>query len=234
MSFRNRAHREDELLRPAASGARGFTLLETTIAMVVMMVVGLGATSLFFYAVRSNSGGEQRSQALAIAQQRLEQLRTLPYNDPQLNVGQTTSTVVLQDVESAGDSANAVAAQNDGGGVQAYGSGAASGGGMSAFGSKPGKGGGGSPTPTPDDDDDDDDDDEEGGGGGGGTTGGDDEYKVVLDVQGLPAGSATPTRKRITIVVTPENGYGANSWINQNPVVIVIHRSSPATGPYRQ
>lgn len=226
MSFRNRAHREDKLVA-TASGARGFTLLETTIAMVVMMVVGLGASSLFLYSVRSNSGGESRSQALAIAQERLEQLRALPYDHEQLAVGTTESTVVLQDVQT-GDVANAAAAPNTGG-VQAYGAGAA-GGGAAAFGSKPGKGGGGNPTPTPDDDDDDD---EGGGGGGSTTTGGDDEYKVVLDIEGLPAGSANPTRKVIRIMVTPENGYGANSWINQNPVVITIHRSSPATGPYR-
>jgi hypothetical protein len=34
--------------------------------------------------------------------------------------------------------------------------------------------------------------------------------------------------------VTPQNGFGANSWMNVNPVVMVIHRSNPATGPYRQ
>jgi hypothetical protein len=50
----------------------------------------------------------------------------------------------------------------------------------------------------------------------------------------VPAGSATPTQKRITITVTPENGFGQASWINQNPVIIVVHRSSTSSGPYRQ
>lgn len=220
MSFRNRAPRADETLHHAASGARGFTLLETTIAMVVMMVVGLGATSLFLYAMRSNSGGEARSQALAVAQQRLEELRSLPYNAPALNVGETLTTVVLQDVESAGDSGNTVAAQGYGGGAQTYSAGAAGGSGISPS-SKPGIS---TPTPTP----------TSGGGGGGGTGGSDDEYKVLTQVEGLPVGAATPTRKRVTITVTPENGYNAESWMNVNPVVIVIHRSSPASGPYRQ
>lgn len=225
MNFRNRAHRQDESLHPAASGASGFTLIETTIAMVVMMVVGLGASSLFLYAIRSNSGGESRSQALAVAQQRLEALRTVGFNDPALAIGQTTTTVVLQDVGTE-DAAAATAASD--GGVQAYGASSQSGG-ASALGAKPGKGGG-TPTPTP-----------VGGGGGtgggtggGGTSGTDDEFTVVLNVEGLPAGAASPTQKRITITVTPENGYGNASWINQNPVVIVIHRSSPVTGPYRQ
>jgi hypothetical protein len=34
--------------------------------------------------------------------------------------------------------------------------------------------------------------------------------------------------------VTPQNGNGPNSWTNQNPVVIVLLRSSPTSGPYRQ
>lgn len=201
--------------------AGGFTLIETTIAMVVMMVVGLGATSLFLYAIRNNSGGEGRSQALAIAQQRLEVLREANYDDPQLAVGQTTTTVVLQDVEAGG----APSGQSANTGGQTYGA-------MSSTGTitpfAPGKGKGGTPTPTPTP--------TSGGGTGGGAGGGgsDDIYKVLLDVQGLPAGSATPTRKRITITVTPENGYGSASWINQNPVTIIIHRSSPTPGPYRQ
>lgn len=201
----------------------GFTLIETTIAMVVMMVVGLGATSLFLYAIRNNSGGEERSQALAIAQQRLEELREVGYNDAQLAVGETTTTVVLQDIEAGGGTAAAAAAPA-GYGSQAYAA-SSSGSGFSAP-SKPGKG---TPTPTPTP--------TTGGGGGTGSgTGGgsDDTYTVVTNVEGLPAGSATPSRKRITITVTPQNGYGTASWINQNPVTIIIHRSSPTPGPYRQ
>ncbi|HLL73338.1 MAG TPA: prepilin-type N-terminal cleavage/methylation domain-containing protein [Pyrinomonadaceae bacterium] len=195
----------------------GFTLIETTIAMVVMMVVGLGATSLFLYAIRNNSGGEERSQALAIAQQRLEELREAPYNDPQLAVGQTTATVVLHDIEAG--SGTAAAAAPAGYGSQAYT--ASSSGSDFLTPSKPGKG---TPTPTPTT-----------GGGTGGTGGGsNDTYQVVTNVAGLPAGSATPTRKHITITVTPVNGYGTASWINQNPVTIILHRSSPTAGPYRQ
>jgi len=168
MSFRNSAPREADSLRPVASRNEGFTLIETTIAMVVMMVVGLGATSLFLYSVRSNAGGNDRSQALSIAQQRIEGLRALAFNDPQLAIGKTTTTAVRQNAPS------------------------------------------------------------------GASSGGDkDTYKIVLNVEGLPAGAATPTQKRLTITVTPENGYGANSWINSNPVVIVIHRSNSTTGPYR-
>ncbi|HEX8423937.1 MAG TPA: prepilin-type N-terminal cleavage/methylation domain-containing protein [Pyrinomonadaceae bacterium] len=206
-------------MKVSSKNAQGFTLIETCIALVVMMVVGLGATSLFLFALRNNTGGSERSQALAIAQQRLEELRSLRYDDPQLAIGQTVSTVVLQDVAGA-----TAAAPSAAGGVQAYSS-ATSGGTVSPS-SKPGKRPPATPTPTPTTG-------SGGGGSGGGGGGGGGGYKLVLDVEGLPAGSATPTQKRITVTVTPENGYGAAAWMNLNPVVIVIHRSSPATGPYR-
>jgi type II secretory pathway pseudopilin PulG len=200
-----------------STNAGGFTLIETTIAMVVMMVVGLGATSLFLYAIRNNSGGEDRSQALAIAQQRLETLREAGYDDPELALGQTTSTVVLQNV-TTGASAPA-----DGGAV-AFGGGGTTGTESPLVTAS--KAGHATPTPTP-----------SGSPSPGASPspgyGSDDTYKVVLDIEGLPAGAATPMQKRITIRVTPENRYGAASWINQNPVVIVLLRSNPANGPYR-
>ena len=76
---------------------RGFTLLETTIALVLMMVVCLGAASLFSYAVYYNTGGYDRGQALAIAQQATEALRNCAYSasatDPLLAAATTTQTV---------------------------------------------------------------------------------------------------------------------------------------------
>ena len=63
----------------------GFTLLETSVAMVVMMIGGLGIAAVFAYAVKNNSGSRDRAVALAVAQQELERLRSLPFNDPGLN-----------------------------------------------------------------------------------------------------------------------------------------------------
>ena len=83
---------------PIAIGAdkrdeQGFTLLETSIALIVMMVVTLATGSLFVYAVKYNSGTGDRSAALAIAQQRLERLRRTPFTDALMNAGSTTDTV---------------------------------------------------------------------------------------------------------------------------------------------
>jgi prepilin-type N-terminal cleavage/methylation domain-containing protein len=81
------------------SRERGFTLIEITIAMVIMMVVCLGAASLFSYAAYYVSGGNDRTQALAVAQQALESLRHCKYSktftDPLLaaTAAPTVSTV---------------------------------------------------------------------------------------------------------------------------------------------
>ena len=65
---------------------RGFTLIETVVAMLVMMVAGLGVVSLFTYSIRYNSGGEDRAVAISIAQQQMEQLRSASFSDSLLNV----------------------------------------------------------------------------------------------------------------------------------------------------
>src|SRR4030095_16444443 len=77
---------------PDKSSEEGFTLLETSIALIVMMVVTLATGSLFVYAVNYNSGSGDRSAALAIAQQRLERLRRTPFNDALLTTPSTTET----------------------------------------------------------------------------------------------------------------------------------------------
>ena len=76
-----------------AKGERGFTLVETSISMVVMMVAGLAISSLFVFSLQNNVGGADRALAMAVAQQQLEQLRSVSYEDATLAVGTTTSTV---------------------------------------------------------------------------------------------------------------------------------------------
>ena len=78
---------------PEKSNEQGFTLLETSIALIVMMVVTLATGSLFVYAVNYNSGSGDRSAAFAIAQQRQERLRRTPFNDALMTAGTTTETV---------------------------------------------------------------------------------------------------------------------------------------------
>jgi prepilin-type N-terminal cleavage/methylation domain-containing protein len=58
---------------------RGFTLIEVSISLVIMMIVGLGAASLFSYATKNNSAANDRELAMAVAQKRLEWLRNMPF-----------------------------------------------------------------------------------------------------------------------------------------------------------
>ncbi|HKP47303.1 MAG TPA: prepilin-type N-terminal cleavage/methylation domain-containing protein [Pyrinomonadaceae bacterium] len=81
-----------------ASKDAGFTLLETSIALVLLMIVGLGAASLFFYAATNTSTANDRQLAMAVGQQRLEELRSVLFADASLNA--TAGTEV--DVTSAG------------------------------------------------------------------------------------------------------------------------------------
>ena len=65
---------------------QGFTLIETCVALVVMMVVGLGAASLFFYAVGANSSARDRELSMAVAQQQMERLRNTEFLDLEATV----------------------------------------------------------------------------------------------------------------------------------------------------
>jgi Tfp pilus assembly protein PilV len=76
-----------------AKGEGGFTLLETSIAMVVMMVAALACSSLFVFSINNNVGGSERALAMAVAQQQLEQIRSVNYDDSTLNAGTTNFTV---------------------------------------------------------------------------------------------------------------------------------------------
>jgi Tfp pilus assembly protein PilV len=83
LSIRKRPDNED-----------GVTLLETAIALVIMMVLTLATASMFVYAINYNSGAADRAAALAIAQQRMERLRKSPFSDAGLTTPSTTETAI--------------------------------------------------------------------------------------------------------------------------------------------
>ena len=83
-----------EIDRPQPDGASGFSLLETVISLLLMTVVGLGAASLFFFAVRNSVSAGDREMAMAVAQQRMEQLRNDSFTSANLTAtAGATSTV---------------------------------------------------------------------------------------------------------------------------------------------
>lgn len=217
----------------------GFTLIETTVAMLVMMVVGLGATSLFLYSVRYNSGASQRSVAMAIAQQRLEVLRGAEYDDAGLSFGThapetvviAPSTTTYTQSGSAGSGQPSSVPLTAGNYVSAAGGqtlasvntlAAVN---VLAF-ARPTPRPTPTATPTP----------TTGGGGTSGAPAGSSFYQLQVAVVPFPIGTAVAnaTQKQITIRVTPVNGNSAGTWSNQNPVEVVFHRSLGAPGPYKE
>lgn len=56
-------------------GDRGFTLLETCIALLLFMVALTGIVPLCVYAMKYNSAAAVRAGAITVAQRKLEQLR---------------------------------------------------------------------------------------------------------------------------------------------------------------
>jgi Tfp pilus assembly protein PilV len=82
--------------RLLAPQEQGFTILETAIAMVIMMVAVLASASLFAYSIQNNSGANDRELAMAVAQQQMEELRNASFTDSSLTATATngvTTTV---------------------------------------------------------------------------------------------------------------------------------------------
>lgn len=75
----------------ANSNQAGFTLVETTCALVIILVALLGVAFSFTYAINYNAGNQARSQALAVLQQEVEQMRAAKFTpsitDPALSGG---------------------------------------------------------------------------------------------------------------------------------------------------
>jgi type II secretion system protein I len=76
-----------------AKGESGFTLIETSIAMVIMMVVALASASVFAYSIKNNSSANDRELAMGVAQQQFEQLRNTSFTDTSLTATAGTTTI---------------------------------------------------------------------------------------------------------------------------------------------
>lgn len=74
----------------------GFTILETAIALVLMAIVGLGVASLFAYSVKNNVSAGDRELAMAVGQQKLEQLRNVAFNDASLTATSASSATLTR------------------------------------------------------------------------------------------------------------------------------------------
>jgi Tfp pilus assembly protein PilV len=81
---------------------KGFTLLEAAIALVMLMIIGLGVASLFTYAIEANGSADDRELAMAIAQKRMEWLRTIPFTTQTRHVAFAYPDGGLEATDAAG------------------------------------------------------------------------------------------------------------------------------------
>ena len=73
---------------------QGFTLLETSAALLVMMIGGLGICAVFAFAIKNNTGSRDRALALAVAQQQMERYRQMKFIDAGLSAHAATTETV--------------------------------------------------------------------------------------------------------------------------------------------
>jgi len=93
---RKPSHPKRKLKRTAHSNEAGFTLLETTIAMVLLAIAGLGVAACFFYAAKNNSSARDRELSMAVAQQQMEQFRNASFSDAALNATAEVSSTITR------------------------------------------------------------------------------------------------------------------------------------------
>lgn len=76
----------------------GFSLIETSVAMVIILVGALAVSEAFTYSILYNAGNASRTQALAILQQETELLRSKKFSpsttDPELTGGTKPDKIV--------------------------------------------------------------------------------------------------------------------------------------------
>jgi prepilin-type N-terminal cleavage/methylation domain-containing protein len=80
-----------------ARDEKGFTLIELSVAMVIILVSLLGVFFAITFAIKYNSGNESRAKSLAVLQQEIERMRSAKFTpsvtDTVLLGGTATRTV---------------------------------------------------------------------------------------------------------------------------------------------
>lgn len=69
------------------SGEEGFSLIETTCALVIILIALLGVAFSFTYAINYNAGNQSRTESLAVLQQEIEQMRAAKFTPTVTDIG---------------------------------------------------------------------------------------------------------------------------------------------------
>ena len=76
----------------------GFSLIEVMIALIILSVGLLGIAGLQLTSVQGNAFSSHVTQASILAQNKLENLRNVPYDDPKLTGGQPAEQITKSDI----------------------------------------------------------------------------------------------------------------------------------------
>lgn len=72
---------------------QGFTLVETLVAVLIFAIASLAVSQMMYYSTQAVSENNAASQAIAVAQSALEEIRTLDYADMATDdTGETVTT----------------------------------------------------------------------------------------------------------------------------------------------
>jgi prepilin-type N-terminal cleavage/methylation domain-containing protein len=74
---------------------RGFTLLETVLAMAVLLIGATGMVGLHMQGLRMEGDARRITRATAIAQDLMDQMSTWPWGDPRLGTATAIETTML-------------------------------------------------------------------------------------------------------------------------------------------
>ena len=86
---------------PSRRGERGFSLLESFIAMVVLLIGMLGVASLQIVGVRANQFSTKMAHASALASDMSESVQRWSYSDAKLATTLTKDTTNHADIQAA-------------------------------------------------------------------------------------------------------------------------------------
>ncbi len=74
---------------------RGFTLLETVLAMAILLIGATGMVGLHMQGLRMEGDARRITRATAIAQDLMDQISTWPWADPRLGTATAVETTML-------------------------------------------------------------------------------------------------------------------------------------------
>ena len=77
---------------------RGFSLMEVLIGLVVLALGLLSIGGMQLASIRGNHFSSDLTQATVLAQNKLEELKNLPYSDPKLNSPQPAQQITVSGI----------------------------------------------------------------------------------------------------------------------------------------